>query len=135
MPIVAWNNALSVGISEIDEEHKRLIEIINELYDGMKKGVDQDLVFRTLSEMIRYAALHFGTEERYMFKFDYPEYQEHREEHLNFFSQIIVFIYECKKSDEIISMDMLTFLKKWLVNHIQVTDKKYSSFFQEKGIS
>ncbi len=76
-----WSENLSVGIKEIDEQHKKLVSQINALHDGMRSGQGKDTLEKTLGELADYSQYHFKTEEKYMEKFGYPDFEKHREEH------------------------------------------------------
>ncbi len=132
--MIKWDDKYSVGISMIDEEHKKFIDIINKAayvqqYDDSPRAISEMLV-----EITAYALTHFKTEETYMINFKYYDYKSHKDEHNNF-SKIIS--NYCKKligGEFKIIDEILEHLKQWLVNHIQVTDKKYVVCFNENGL-
>jgi hemerythrin len=81
-----------------------------------------------------YALKHFSTEETYMIEFDYPEFQYHKEEHHDFSNKMIAYCSRVVDGDYQIANEILEYLKQWLVNHIQVTDKKYADCFKKNGL-
>ncbi len=87
-----------------------------------------------LREMTNYALMHFTTEEAYMVKFNYSEYIYHKIEHLDFEKETISYYERVADGDYHITNEILEYLKRWLVNHIQVTDKKYIDCFKENGL-
>lgn len=134
MPIITWNDSLSVNVDEIDEQHKILIKIINRLFDAMKEGKGTQVIGRTVEELHNYTISHFGSEERYFDQFNYPDAANHKKQHAIFVKKI-----EDLKADLVggktgIPIDVLNFLSDWLTNHIKGTDKKYSHLFNEKGL-
>ncbi|MDX9703287.1 MAG: bacteriohemerythrin [Candidatus Auribacterota bacterium] len=134
MALIEWNQSYSVNVCEIDEQHKKLIALLNELYDAMKAGKSKDVLTKTLKGLIDYTVYHFGAEEKYMHKFNYPGYLSHKGEHEKLVRKVVDFQKEFEKGNASISIDLMNFLKDWVSGHIQGTDKKYSSFFNQNGL-
>ena len=124
----------SVGISEIDEEHKKLIGILNKAVFANEHDGNTVETLELLGDMIEYSHKHFSTEKAYMLKFKYPEYQLHKKEHLDFTDKTVVSYNNFISGDYKIVNEILEYLKQWLVNHIQVTDKKYIDCFKKNGL-
>ena len=132
--MIEWDEKYSVGVSVIDEEHKRFIDIINRATYIKKYHDSTQGMSEILSEMNVYAKEHFKTEEAYMLDFKYFDYKSHKDEHNNFSNIISSYINklmygEIKTIDEI-----LEYLKQWLYDHIQVTDKEYTDCFNKNGL-
>ena len=132
--MIKWNNKYSVGISRIDEEHKKLIGILNKAIFAKEHGNNPEEIKEVLSEMVEYYHKHFTTEEAYMIKFNFPEYQFHKNEHLDFTNKTIATFNKVIKDDGDVANEILEFLKQWLVNHIQSIDKKYIDCFKKNGL-
>ena len=132
--MIEWKEKYSVGISVIDEEHKKFIDIINKANVAKKHNGNPEGVKEVLAEMTFYALTHFKTEETYMWKFNYSEYQNHREEHHDFAMKTIAYLDKVVKGDYQIANEILAYLKWWLINHIQVTDRKYINCFKKNGL-
>jgi hemerythrin-like metal-binding protein len=118
----------------IDEEHKKFIDIINKAtyvqqYDDSPRAISEVLV-----EMTAYALEHFNTEETYMINFKYYDYKSHKDEHNNFSKIISNYCIKLMDGEFEIIDEILEYLKQWLVNHIQVTDKKYVVCFNGNGL-
>ena len=124
--MIEWNDKYSVNISLIDEQHKKLFEIINKAIIANKHSKVTKDVLGILDEMTEYALKHFETEEHYMKEFKFPEYQTHRNEHIDFTSSSIDYKNRVIGGDFQIINEILEYLKQWLVNHIQVTDEKHT---------
>ncbi len=131
---IKWNNKYSVRISIIDEEHKKLFGIINKTIDAKEHNDNEEELKDVLEEMTRYALEHFETEEAYMIEFDYPEYYSHSEEHYGFITKTIAYFDRVVNGDYHISNELLEYLKQWVVNHIQVTDRQYIDCFKKNGL-
>ncbi len=131
---IKWDDKFSVGISIIDDEHKEFINIINKAIFVKEHNDNPEEVREVLYEMVKYSHTHFSMEEDYMLKFKFPEYQLHRNEHLNFTESTNISFDILVRSDYQIANEILGFLKQWLVNHIQGTDTKYIDCFKKNGL-
>lgn len=131
MTIIEWNDSFSVNVDKLDRQHKKLVEILNELGDAMKHGKGIDELGRLINNLALYAAKHFETEEMYFNRFQYPGAGSHRKEHATFLTKAAEFQYGLNNS---VTLNAIHFLKHWLITHIQETDKKYSTFFNENGL-
>tara|TARA_B100001964_G_C14063743_1_gene522610 strand:- start:372 stop:773 length:402 start_codon:yes stop_codon:yes gene_type:complete len=129
-----WEDKFSVGISEIDEEHKKLIGILNKAVFANEHNDNTAETLELLGNMIEYSRKHFSTEEAYMLEFKFPEYELHKDEHLDFTAKTIRNYHNFVSGDYQITNEVLEYLKQWLVNHIQVTDKKYIECFKKNGL-
>ncbi len=132
--MIEWNKIYSLGISEIDEEHIKLIGIINKAILAKEHNSDPEELKEVLNEMTKYARTHFATEELYMTKFNYPKYQSHKEEHLDFAAKIKAYERGLINAEYNIEEEILDYLREWLIHHILTTDKKYVGCFKENGI-
>ncbi len=132
--MIEWEDKYSVGISMIDEEHKKLIGILNKAIFAKKHNDNPEEIKEVLSEMTNYAPAHFKTEETYMIKFNYTDYIYHKIEHLDFSQQTIAYCDRVADGASQIANELLEYLKEWLINHIQGTDKKYVDCFKKNGL-
>jgi len=123
---VVWDDVFSLGFKPIDDQHKKLVLIINELFTACKEGVlAADMAFmETVKETLDYTETHFADEEDYMREANYPRFNEHKKQHEEFIAAVEKTIddFEAGNTEPI---EMARFLKKWLLNHIAVTDKQY----------
>jgi hemerythrin len=131
---IEWSNELSVQVAEIDDQHKNLITMINELLDAKNKGKEENIISALISKLVDYIDYHFGTEETYMTRFNYSELTSHRNEHRDFIKQVLKFRRDHTEEKVSLSEDVLQFLADWFTNHIQGTDKGYSQCFVENGL-
>ncbi len=133
-PLVEWNEKLSVGIEEIDEQHKVLVKLLNDLYGAIIQKNDAVVIDNILAELVQYTVVHFAVEESLMRIFDYPQYDEHRKHHLALTTQVLDIQKKVKAREETVSMDLLNFLRSWLTNHIMIEDKHYGPYFLQRGL-
>jgi hemerythrin len=124
----------SVNITEIDKQHKKLIELINDLHDAMRVGQGKAVLEKTLNELVSYTKTHFGYEESLMQQFGYSNIIEHKGEHDRLTAKVVEMQKQYHDGKLVITMEVMGFLKQWLNVHILDNDKKYTSFFNAKGI-
>lgn len=135
MAIVVWDPIkYSVKIKSIDADHKKIVDLINDLHDKMKEGKGTSIILGVLDGMLNYTDFHFKREEKFFEMYNYPEMEAHKMEHKNFVEKVNVLIESYKKKDIRISIDTINFLKDWLFNHILIIDKRYSEFLCAKGV-
>jgi len=134
MPLINWTNDFSVNVAEIDQQHKKLVGMINELHDAMRAGKGKDIIGSIINNLIDYARVHFGTEEKYFAQFGYPETEVHKMEHAGFIKKTLDFNNGFKQGKIGLTIEVMNFLSDWLKNHILKTDKRYSKFFNEHGL-
>ena len=89
MALIEWSDKLSVSMFEFDEEHKKLVGMINSLHEAMKSGKGKDLLPKTLDECTNYALKHFAHEEKLMVQYQYPEYKKHKAVHDDFVTKVV----------------------------------------------
>ncbi|MBU1099403.1 MAG: bacteriohemerythrin [Bacteroidetes bacterium] len=134
MSLIDWKDDLSVQIVEIDNQHKKLLNLINELHDAMKTGKAKDVLESIIQKLISYTKSHFATEEKYFKQFNYPLTNEHIKEHNDFVNNVSDFQEKFKAGKLGLSIEIMKFLTTWISKHIQETDKAYSEFFIENGV-
>ena len=134
MALLTWSSSMEVGIGEIDRQHKKLVDLINTLHEGMLAKKTKEALGKTLAELISYTKSHFGTEEKYFDRFGYPDAAKHKKEHVAFAGKVLDFQKKFEDGSILISMEIMTFLREWLVKHIQGSDKAYGPFLKGKGV-
>lgn len=134
MTFMKWSTNLSVNVAEIDSQHQQLVNFINDLSDSMKKGKGKEILAEIISGLVFYAKSHFTTEEKYFDRFGYPEAFSHKQEHRMFVEKVTQFKKDFDEGNQLVSIPVLSFLRDWLVNHINASDIKYSRFFNENGL-
>ncbi len=132
MAFIKWDDKFLTGVSEADNQHKKLVKLINELYDTMKQGKEQNIIGKIIDELAKYAIVHFSTEEKLMQKYGYPGLANHKREHEIFIQKVEEFKKEQAEGKITLSIKVLNFLKDWLINHIMGTDKEYGPFLTSR---
>jgi hemerythrin len=132
--LINWSDRYSVGISRIDEQHQRLVELINELHAAILVGDRRSALPKILDGLAGYAVSHFTTEETLMKKFGYPNYEQHKAEHDRLTAQIKQLLQKGLGDPAALTVEVMTFLQRWLVGHIVNVDKKYSAHLNAAGV-
>lgn len=130
---IDWSDALSVGIEEIDEQHKVLINLINQMHEAIHKRQGSGAVRIILSELIEYTRIHFSVEESLMRILNYSGYEEHHEQHQELLKHVVELQEKVASGKTSISFELMHFLKTWLTRHILEEDMQYSGFFLAAG--
>jgi hemerythrin-like metal-binding protein len=130
-----WKAEYSVGVNEIDNQHKKFFMIINSLYETIKMGEDKESMVRILADLAAYANFHFSTEEKYFEEFKYKESEAHTVMHEEYKRKLSEFIERLQTDGLELSEDIVSFSREWLSVHILKEDKKYSETFLEHGLS
>lgn len=134
MSYLQWSDEYSTGIKQFDEHHKKLIGLVNELFDSLKACKGQEVVSRIMLEMADYTQYHFAAEEQQLTLHKYPALAEHKKEHEAFIAKVNELIQQHNTGKANISLTAFTFLREWLTRHIQGTDQKYGPYLNAKGI-
>ncbi|MCD6556216.1 MAG: hemerythrin [Bacteroidetes bacterium] len=132
--LVTWSEIYSVGIKIIDEQHERLIDLINILFNSFSEGNAENIIPEIIKELKEYTEYHFKTEENLFEKYNYPDKENHIQKHKDFIQQVDNWKDKMLHNDENLHYELMNYLKKWLTEHITGDDFKYKLFFKENNI-
>jgi len=132
--MIKWSAMMETGIPTIDRQHKRLVELVNELFGVVNSKGSRYSLESVLNGLVTYTAEHFQTEEQLFDQYGYSETVEHKQAHAKLVEQVVTFQQQFKAGESEIDFDLLNFLKNWLVKHIMQTDMRYVSFFKDQGV-
>lgn len=132
---MVWSDEkMSVGVKVFDEQHKKLIAMINDLDDAMSKGKGNTVLSGLFSKLVAYTADHFKAEEKLLTQHSYPMLADHLVEHEKLTKQALEYKANFESGKLTVSVQLINFLKDWLQKHILNTDKKYGPFLNEHGV-
>lgn len=134
MPIMTWNDSYSTGIAASDQQHKKLIELINTLHDAMAQGQAKAALGKILGELVTYCASHFAMEEKLFDTHGYPDAAAHKEKHQKMTAKVLALQQQFEQGKAMMTLEVMEFLQQWLDKHILGTDKKYGPFLNSKGV-
>ena len=132
---IKWSDDLSVGIDLVDEDHKKLLSLINQLQTAVHYQTDSSLIESTLNDLIDYTKYHFSREEQLMEKNNYPDFEAHKEQHKAMVKQVTKFIDEYRVDNTRTIDNVVSYLKTWLINHIKGTDQQYIPYIKDKNLN
>ncbi len=131
MKELSWSNTLSVEVQEIDDDHRKLIDLFNMLSHSVEEGDEPKYIEAVLEELISCTAWHFRHEERLMVKYGYKDYDEHLSEHQKLIESARELQQKLKQEGHQISNQNIEFLENWLTEHILVDDMRLGSFLAQ----
>ncbi len=135
-----WKDEYSLGVHDIDEQHKRIIGFIGRLADLYNSGGKIKDIEVILDEMTDYAYVHFGFEEKYFNEFHYVDNERHTAEHNEYRFKVDVFKKRLKKIESegsdlmFFIKELFAFINDWWIWHIMHNDRKYVECFHEHGL-
>ena len=132
MKAIVWSKILSVGFEEIDEDHRKLVGIFNELNRAVTVGESSDYLAATLEELINCTVWHFSHEERLMLKHRYDGIEEHKAEHRELVQSVKDLQRQLLQAGQGVADEQITFLDRWLTAHILTTDQRLGAFLSQK---
>lgn len=134
MPLFIWKPSYELAIPEIDLDHRRLVGIINELYEAMKDGRGHLLLNQIIDRLLDYIQQHFEAEESFMRASLYPELEAHRQEHLRLREELLEMDRLRRAGDKPTAGELLTFLCAWMRTHISETDKAFGGYLKRDSL-
>lgn len=131
MSLISWEKIYKVNIAELDDQHKKIVELLNTL-STLSTQNNNSTMRNVLSDLIDYTIYHFDTEEKYMLDHKYPFTENHSKEHADLRAEVQDIKKRYEHTKDIHVTEVYKFLKGWLVKHIMLSDKKYSIYFNKQ---
>ena len=128
MKDLVWDHVLSIGIDEIDDDHRRLVDLFNILNHSVEDGDATEYIGAVLEELINCTVWHFSHEERLMLKYGYNGTEEHKMEHQELVNSARELQQKYIQAGKLDEKEDLQFLEHWLTEHILVADNRLGSF-------
>ncbi len=127
MALINWTDSYNLNIKEIDQQHQKLAEMINDFYEQITQKSNKELISDLIHKMKEYAKVHFATEEKLLHQSNYKDLMEHKIKHQAFIDKVSDLETRYDSGKMILSFEITNFLKDWLITHIQKEDKAYVS--------
>jgi len=134
MTLFEWRDEYSVKIATIDAQHLRLVSILNAMHDGMTSGTGVERLGPLLDELVEYTVKHFAFEERLFAEHGYAQAEEHAQEHRRLEAKVLEFKAKYEAKQVSMNMELMRFLKDWLIKHILGSDRAYSAYLVDRGV-
>ncbi len=132
--LFVWDDQCKTGIAEIDQDHKLLVDLINDLYEAMQDGSGGALLLPVFSALKHYTETHFAKEECYMVNCGVPDQEKHVQEHATMVARLADLESRHRNGEAAISLQTLTFLRDWLKNHICAVDRAMAMHLKDIDI-
>jgi hemerythrin len=130
---ITWSEAYSLGIKIIDDQHRGLFDIVNDLF-GHSTGnkTDEWVYFKDIIQnSVKYIKEHFATEEKILITAKFPGYAEHKKAHDEFTMMIINSVKDFESGKRLVLVKLARFFKEWILAHIAIMDVQYAAFLKE----
>ena len=134
MALMTWSSKYSVGVEALDNQHKALMSLLNELHAASMKGKAQEVAGRLISPIVSLAKEHFSAEERLMESPNFPGLAEHRAKHREMTELAAEFISRHAKGDATVYTPLLYFVRDWFTKHMKTEDQEYASWLASHGV-
>ncbi len=131
MPLIKWRDSFSVGVSKFDDEHKVLLDILNEMFRSVRDHKNINHLTVEIDKLIQYTDEHFANEEAAMEKVGYPALDNHKKIHGKLLDDVILFKKKVESGDEQATTTFYHFLRDWLLTHIVEEDMQYKPFLTD----
>ncbi len=128
MSVIKWRDSYNTGVAQFDQEHHKLVALIDVMYGVVRDKKGKEVVEKACADLVAYTLSHFRHEEEAMAAADYPELASHQEEHRRLKEQAQRFQQQISSSFPDGTTELYHFLRNWLVDHIQNSDKKYGPY-------
>lgn len=135
MAIFAWNESYSVHVRQMDGQHRKLFEIINDLAEAMRDGKADGVIRDTVEQLAVYTRTHFLQEEVLMRQTGYPGLAAHQQQHSKLMADVEQYKRAFEEGRSTSPVSLLNFVRQWLVHHIKESDKAYSEHLNARGIA
>jgi hemerythrin len=132
MKTIEWQDSFTVGVKELDDQHRSLLNTINALLEDQRDTYDASKFSPALSSLIHYAYTHFATEERYLVQAHFPNLKQHVLEHIDFIMKTLSLALKVENSGDESRRELLQYLKEWYSSHVLGTDRQYIPFLPSK---
>ena len=134
MEVLAWDDSFKIGIPLIDERNQRFMEIAAKLEElnavKRKKEEDFDSIGESLADVMEFARMHFNEEEKILVGKQYPEVNQHRQDHKQFVKKMMTFRRLFSEEPVQVTDDVVAYVREWLPAHIKEQDSRYAPFIR-----
>jgi len=130
---VTWSERYSMGIKVVDDQHKGLLNFVNDLFNHASGDEYQEREYfkSVVQQAVKYIQVHFETEEKLMTATKFPEYAEHKKIHDEFTMTVLQSVKDFESGKRLVLEKFAYFLKDWVLTHIAVEDVKYADYFRK----
>jgi len=131
--LIKWSNTFACGVRVIDDQHKGLVRMVNELFNHITGNEKEELEYfnKIINEAVNYVKVHFATEEKLMIATSFSGYAEHKRAHESFILNVVYNVKEYQETKRTSLHAFTNFLKEWVLSHVALMDKQYFDYFNK----
>ncbi len=133
MGYLKWKDKYSVNVAEIDEQHKKLFDLVNAMYDAMHAGKGSDMIGTVVDEFVDFTDYHFKAEERLLLQHGYPDFDFHKEMHDTLVRKAQSLKEAFDSGNSPTTIEVMLVMANWLNIHILDEDQKYKPYIEVKA--
>lgn len=133
MALFTWSDRFSVGIKEMDQQHKKMVDLINYLHNSKLNKKQEEAIGKILNDLVEYTKTHFAKEEALMSNNMYPNFYDHKGKHIGLILKVEILRKKYELGDKDICTEIAILLNDWLAEHIIIEDKKYGLYLNGIG--
>ncbi len=130
-----WDSSYSVGVKELDDQHKKMFNLIQDLKQSLGISDNRDAVVKVLNSLVAYTKDHFATEEFYFRQFDYEKTDDHIDKHIDLIAAVEKLVYQFEIGETLDVNLVMDFLNTWWSEHILGADQEYVNCFKRNGLA
>jgi hemerythrin len=134
MALMTWDDSFSVGVKPMDDQHKVLVQSLNDLHAAMMNGQAKQVTAPLLTRLVKYTGEHFSAEEALLTRTGYPGITAHRAHHADLKREVTGYVEWLDRGDITLYVYLLNFLRDWLIKHIQQEDRDYGPWLNQHGV-
>lgn len=131
---IEWKDEYLLGIHEIDTQHKKIFDVINDFYCSVEQSKEKEGLPIILGELVSFAEYHLSVEEKHFEEFDFEEKEDHIGRHNFYRKKVAQFLEKNEKGESGLSWEVLNFMKEWWTDHITGVDRRYVECFHKHGL-
>ena len=136
MPLIVWTDQMCVGVKLLDNDHKKLVLLINELHEGIVNNRDKQELDNVFESLVSFTRVHFAHEEQLLFETGYPAATAHKQEHESMIEKILDLQARFRSgAPKAMHMDGVELLKSWLFSHMYGADQEYAPYLEAQGVN
>jgi hemerythrin len=136
MPLIVWTDQLSIEVKLLDNDHKKLVLLINQLYDGLMTGRAKPALERVFKDLVSYTRVHHAHEEQLLVETGFQGSAMHKQEHEYTIERAVELQMRFKSSEGLANeLEVVNQLRDWLSRHIQGSDKEFVAHLKAKEVN
>ncbi|MCP4686234.1 MAG: hemerythrin family protein [bacterium] len=128
---IVWKDEYKIGVAKIDNQHRKLFDYLERLRLFLPRGLQNPVVGSTIKDLVDYTQFHFKEEEKFMRQIDFVDLEKHSELHKDLLKELADILRRLKRDDNYTGLDLMAFLRHWIVDHVIREDVRIGKAYEE----